>query len=264
MAAENIRGDTPKQSPPVVENEQFSDIILILDIMELLLQAVTKLNKKGRYKSVPAKEENRNSFLKLDRYANMFESFVKNLWSQLKDPTSFGLLSVKEQALDDPKVRQAIEDLAARKKTNAVAEFLAKYDITPKGQEQSINNQNDKEMAKQEQTTQAQTAQDGQPKYRFNESMIDWEQLKHFGLSREYLQERGLLDSMLKRLQDQPGCPHYHELRLRRTTHGCPSLVPAIHARPSGAGHTRHTPAARPRKAVLRAYLLRGGQEEPA
>lgn len=31
MAAENIRGDTPKQSPPVVENEQFSDIILILD-----------------------------------------------------------------------------------------------------------------------------------------------------------------------------------------------------------------------------------------
>lgn len=198
MAAENIRGDTPKQSPPVVENEQFSDIILILDKMELLLQAVTKLDKNGRYESVPAKEENRNSFLKLDRYANMFESFVKNLWSQLKDPTRFGILSVKEQALDDPKVRQAIEDLAAGKKTDAVKEFLAKYDITPKGQEQSINNQNDKEMAKQEQTTRAQTAQDGQPKYRFNESMIDWEQLKHFGLSREYLQERGLLDSMLK------------------------------------------------------------------
>lgn len=198
MAAENIRGDTPKQSPPVVENEQFSDIILILDKMELLLQAVTKLDKNGRYESVPAKEENRNSFLKLDRYANMFESFVKNLWSQLKDPTRFGILSVKEQALDDPKVRQAIEDLAAGKKTDAVEEFLAKYDITPKGKEQSINNQNDKEMAKQEQTTQAQTAQDGQPKYRFNESMIDWEQLKHFGLSREYLQERGLLDSMLK------------------------------------------------------------------
>ena len=56
----------------------------------------------------------------------MFESFVKNLWSQLKDPTRFGILSVKEQALDDPKVRQAIEDLAAGKKTDAVAEFLAK------------------------------------------------------------------------------------------------------------------------------------------
>ena len=157
------QGRHPEAKPSGRENEQFSDIILILDKMELLLQAVTKLDKNGRYESVAAKEENRNSFLKLDRYANMFESFVKNLWSQLKDPTRFGILSVKEQALDDPKVRQAIEDLAAGKKTDAVAEFLAKYDITPKGKGQSINNQNDKEMAKQEQTTQAQTPQDGQP-----------------------------------------------------------------------------------------------------
>ena len=34
--------------------------------------------------------------------------------------------------------------------------------------------------------------------YRYNESMINWDQLKNFGLSRDYLQERGLLDSMLK------------------------------------------------------------------
>ena len=57
MAAENIRGDTPKQSPPVVENEQFSDIILILDKMELLLQAVTKLDKNGRYEPYPPKRK---------------------------------------------------------------------------------------------------------------------------------------------------------------------------------------------------------------
>lgn len=124
-------------------------------------------------------------------------------------------------------------------------EFLAKYDITPKGKEQSINNQNDKEMAKQEQTTQAQTAQDGQPKYRFNESMIDWEQLKHFGLSREYLQERGLLDSMFKGYKTNQVVPITMNFRLRRTPHGCPSLFPAILARPRGAGHTRHMPAAR-------------------
>ena len=37
-----------------------------------------------------------------------------------------------------------------------------------------------------------------QPQYRYNESMINWEQLKNFGLSREELQERGLLDQMLK------------------------------------------------------------------
>lgn len=55
-------------------------------------------------------------------------------------------------------------------------------------------------MAKKNENPQ-QAGQDGgqqQPKYRYNESMINWEELKHFGLSREYLQERGLLDQMLR------------------------------------------------------------------
>ena len=54
-------------------------------------------------------------------------------------------------------------------------------------------------MAKKTETQQQaapETAQ--QPKYRYNESMINWEELKKYGLSREYLQERGLLDQMLR------------------------------------------------------------------
>ena len=200
MAKKNVRDEPLK--PQVTENEQMSDIVLILDKMELLLQAVSKLDKDGRYETVPADKEHRNSFLKIDRYANMFENFLKNFWSQLKDPTRFGILSVKEKALDDPKVRQAIEDLAAGKKTDAVEEFLKQYEIVPRDKEnQSINHQNQEEMAK-ENETQQQAAQGGgtqqQPQYRYNESMINWEQLKNFGLSREELQERGLLDQMLK------------------------------------------------------------------
>ena len=196
MAKKNGRDDPPK--PQVAENEQMSDIILILDKMELILQAVSQIDKDGRYKTVPADKEHTNSFLKIDRYASMFENFLKNFWSQLKDPTRFGILSVKEKALDDPKVRQAIEDLAAGKKTDAVEEFLKQYEIVPRDKEnQSINHQNQEEMAK-ENETQQQADQGGgtqqQPQYRYNESMINWEQLKNFGLSREELQERGLLD----------------------------------------------------------------------
>lgn len=33
---------------------------------------------------------------------------------------------------------------------------------------------------------------------RFNEAMIDWDQLKQFGISRDYLEKSGLLDNMLK------------------------------------------------------------------
>ena len=199
MAKTNGRDDPPK--PQVTENEQMSDIVFILDKMELILQAVSEINKDGRFKTVPADKEHQNSFLKIDRYANLFENFLKNFWSQLKDPTRFGILTVKEDTLDNPEVRQAVEDMAAGKQTKAVEEFLKKYEIVPRDKEnQSINQKNQEEMAKKNETTQ-QAVQEGgqqQPKYRYNESMINWEELKNFGLSREYLQERGLLDQMLR------------------------------------------------------------------
>ena len=199
MAKKNESDEPPK--PQVAENEQMSDIVFILDKMELLLQAVSKIGKDGKYSTVPADKEHRNSFLKIDRYASMFENFLKNFWSQLKDPTRFGIFSVKEDKLEDPEVRQAIEDMVAGKQTKAVEDFLKKYEIVPRDKEnQSMNNQNQEEMAKKNETQQQAAQGDGtqQPKYRYNESMINWEELRNFGLSREYLQERGLLDQMLK------------------------------------------------------------------
>ena len=183
-------------------NPQMSDIVLVLDKMELPIQAVSEINKNGKYSTVPADKEHQNSFLKIDRGATFFENFLKNFWSQMKDPTHFGLFTMKEEEFDKPEVKQAIEDLAEGKKTKAVEEFLKKYEITPKNQtEQSINNQNSEEMAKKNQTRQPVVEASDQQQnnqYRYNESMINWDQLKNFGLSREYLQERGLLDSMLK------------------------------------------------------------------
>ena len=200
MAKKNVR-DEP-QKPQVTENPQMSDIVLVLDKMELLLQAVSDINKNGKYSTVPADKEHQNSFLKIDRYATFFENFLKNFWSQLKDPTHFGLFTMKEEEFDKPEVKQAIEDLAAGKKTNAVEDFLKKYEIVPKNQtEQSINNQNQEEMAKKNQTQQPVVEANDQQQnsqYRYNESMINWDQLKNFGISRDYLQEKGLLDSMLK------------------------------------------------------------------
>ena len=40
-------GVTPKKQQPLQENEQLSDIFLILDKMELLLQVVSTLDKNG-------------------------------------------------------------------------------------------------------------------------------------------------------------------------------------------------------------------------
>ena len=48
----NVRDEPLK--PQVSENEQMSDIVFILDKMELILQAVSKIGKDGKYSTVPA------------------------------------------------------------------------------------------------------------------------------------------------------------------------------------------------------------------
>lgn len=64
MAKKNAREDPTK--PPVAENVQMSDIVFILDKMELLLKAVSEIGQDGKIKTVPADREHRNSFLKID------------------------------------------------------------------------------------------------------------------------------------------------------------------------------------------------------
>lgn len=53
-----------------------------------------------------------------------------------------------------------------------------------------------REVHAQQQAAAGEQQQQRAPRY--NESMIDWEQLKLFGVSREYLAEKGLLDQMLR------------------------------------------------------------------
>lgn len=203
MAKTKNKGDTAYRQP-IAENEPTSDIIFILDKMELILRAVTEIEKDGRYRAEIAEHSRRNTFLKIDRNSNMFENFLKNFWSQLKDPTRWGILSVRDKELDTPANKKALEDLAAGKRSEAVTEFLEKYEIRPRKNTEKQNVKQETQMAKQEGKPQAESAQqpvpatDEKPKYRFNESMINWDSLKNYGLSREFLEEKGLLDQMLR------------------------------------------------------------------
>ena len=52
MAKKNVRDEPMKTQ--VTENDQLSDIVFILDKMELLLQAISEIDKNGRCKTVPA------------------------------------------------------------------------------------------------------------------------------------------------------------------------------------------------------------------
>ena len=119
-----------------------NDAPLVEQITELMMvhnksapkagvQVVSEIDKDGKVKTVPADEKNENSFLKFDKNSSILENFIKNFWSQLKEPTHFRLLRM---TFHDYKVnKQAIKDLAEGKKTDAVKEFLKRYEIRPRG-----------------------------------------------------------------------------------------------------------------------------------
>lgn len=202
--------------------EQFSELLMVHNKNDPKagLGVVSRMDGKGNFKTVPPDGKNENSFLKFDKNSSILENFIKNFWSQLKEPTHFRLLRMTYN--DYKRNRQAIKDLAEGKQTDAVKEFLKHYEIRPKKQEeqQSTNEKENASMAKKKQQEQPQPQQqpeqhtqveqaaqgmEGQPAgeqqapvYRYNENMIDWEALGKVGVSKEMLEQSGALDSMLK------------------------------------------------------------------
>ena len=158
MAQEKTPNEKPKRTR---KPKAGSDALPVEQITELMLvhnkndpkfgvQAVSEIDKDGKAKTVPADEKNENSFLKFDKNSSILENFIKNFWSQLKEPTHFRLLRM---TYHDYKVnKQAIRDLSEGKQTDAVKEFLKRYEIRPREnkKEQSVNQKEKTAMADKE------------------------------------------------------------------------------------------------------------------
>ena len=230
MAQEKNMNEKPKRTrrPKVKDEslpvEQITELMLVQNKNDPKagVRAVSEIDGQGKVKTVPADERNENSFLKFDKNSSILENFIKNFWSQLKNPTHFRLIRM---TVHDYKMnKQAIKDLAEGKQTDAVKEFLKRYEIRPKEnrKEQNVNQEKTETMAKKQQqqpqqpqeplqqSEVQQAAQGAQPqvpqaeqqpqapRYRYNEDMIDWNALEKHGVSKASLEQEGLLDSMLK------------------------------------------------------------------
>ena len=214
----------PKAKDEALPVEQITELMLVHNKNDPKagVRAVSGIDGQGKVKTVPADERNENSFLKFDKNSSILENFIKNFWSQLKNPTHFRLIRM---TVHDYKMnKQAIKDLAEGKQTDAVKEFLKRYEIRPKEnrKEQNVNQEKTETMAKKQQqqpqqpqeplqqSEVQQAAQGAQPqvpqaeqqpqapRYRYNEDMIDWNALEKIGVSKASLEQEGLLDSMLK------------------------------------------------------------------
>ena len=201
------RARKPKVKSNALPVEQINELMFIhnKNDPQTCVQAVSGIDEKGKVQTVPADERNENSFLKFEKNSSILENFIKNFWSQLKEPTHFRLIRMTIH--DYKQNKQAIKELSQGKETDTVKEFLKRYEIRPRENREQSKNEKEKETMAKKQTPQEkaqqpvqtpQTQEQQAPRYRYNENMVNWEALEKIGVSKASLEQQGLLDSMLK------------------------------------------------------------------
>lgn len=201
------RARKPKVKSNALPVEQINELMFIhnKNDPQTGVQAVSGIDEKGKVQTVPADERNENSFLKFEKNSSILENFIKNFWSQLKEPTHFRLIRMTIH--DYKQNKQAIKDLSQGKETDTVKEFLKRYEIRPRENRKQSKNEKEKETMAKKQNPQEkaqqpvqtpQTQKQQASRYRYNENMVNWEALEKIGVSKASLEQQGLLDSMLK------------------------------------------------------------------
>ena len=201
------RARKPKVKSNALPVEQINELMFIhnKNDPQTGVQAVSGIDEKGKVQTVPADERNENSFLKFEKNSSILENFIKNFWSQLKEPTHFRLIRMTIH--DYKQNKQAIKELSQGKETDTVKEFLKRYEIRPRENREQSKNEKEKETMAKKQNPQEkaqqpvqtpQTQEQQAPRYRYNENMVNWEALEKIGVSKASLEQQGLLDSMLK------------------------------------------------------------------
>ena len=207
MAQEQkIRGDTSHKNEMA---KQSPDILLLANTKTKSVRVASdEAGKTDRFDKI--NHEN-PPFLQIDK-ASIVENFLSNYFRQSKDPTEFRIF--RAPLLDVKDAAPYMRDLFKEKPSKEILDFADKYEVKPVTQAQKKENENkkvneihqkhqnqtlkeNKMSTDQETKTQAAPAENAS-KYRFNEAMINWEQLNQFGISREYLEKAKLLDGMLK------------------------------------------------------------------
>lgn len=207
MEAPQKRARKAKAKSNALPVEQINELMFIhnKNDPQAGVQAVSGIDEKGKAQTVPADERNENSFLKFEKNSSILENFIKNFWSQLKEPTHFRLIRMTIH--DYKQNKQVIKDLSQGKETDTVKEFLKRYEIRPRENREQSKNEKEKETMAKKQNPQekaqqpvqtSQTQEQQAPRYRYNENMVNWETLEKIGVSKASLEQQGLLDSMLK------------------------------------------------------------------
>lgn len=169
-------------------NKESKETLLVLDKEDGgKVKAVSGMDESGNLKTVPPTKEHEQDFMRIDKHSNLLENFFTNFMRQAKDPTHFQFFKINADAVEN--VAPVIETMA-KQNTPASEEMLAEYRVNPA--DYAKEQQQEQEKPQQE-ASQAQS--DGYKP--IDESRIDWDNLKQFGITRDALVKTNSLEPML-------------------------------------------------------------------
>lgn len=166
------------QSTQEIRNPQENHVLVVADKKDKSLEVVKNADKKKGVKTVPPDKGKENEFLKIGHNSDPSDillTTVKNFYSQARDPTRFAIYKVPYKTFELFK--------------DGLQRLYNQFNINQKTETMEKNPNNSQETIPENNTDR---------KYRFMPSQINFDQLKDIGITKEYLEQKGLLDQMLQ------------------------------------------------------------------
>lgn len=174
-----------KQTKKNQNPEQLADTLLVLDEEKKKIQAVKEIDKNGKLETVAPTKRNQNQFMRVDKHGDFVTNFLSNFWNQVRNPTDFKFFKVNaDEAIEKANVFRK----QVKSPTTEGKKIMDNHEVKP-NVEQINKNQNNMKTAKP-------TSE--KIEYRFQPDQIDWETMNNLGLSKEYLENKNLLDPLLR------------------------------------------------------------------
>jgi len=192
---QKIRDDTSTKTETA---EQSPDILLLANTKTKSIRVASdEAGKTDRFDKI--NHEN-PPFLSIDK-GSILENFLSNYFRQSKDPTEFRFFRAPLDVVQG--AASFIRDIFNEVPSDDIKDFVDEYEVKSVVQAQKEENNQNQSLKENKMSTDQETKTQAAPaetasKQRFNEAMINWEQLSQFGISRDYLEKAKLLDEMLK------------------------------------------------------------------
>lgn len=166
------------ESNQIKATDDNSHVVVVMDKKKKTTEVVKEADKEKGVKTVPPHKERQNEFLIVGHNSDPIDivlTTVKNFYSQARDPTRFEIYKIPFKTFE--LFKNSLQGLYNQFNNNQKKEAMEK---DPKNSQETIPENNTDR------------------KYRFMPSQINFDQLKDLGITKEYLEQKGLLDQMLQ------------------------------------------------------------------